>query len=94
MKTSSLIATILAVPAINAAVITYDFDGAVSGGMPHPSLPGFVHPGGTPFVGHFTYESTAPQIGSGPGFATYPLTELHLTFNPSTLPETVIVPHH
>ena len=92
MKTSLTIAALLASPALYAAVITYNFDGSVSGGMPPPSILGaFVHTGGTPFAGHFTYDSTTPVIGSGPNFATYALTELHLTFNPSTLPETIII---
>lgn len=92
MKTSSILALLLAAPSLQAALITYNFDGSVSGGMPHPSILATIHPGGTPFAGHFTYDSAAPQIGGSGTDALYALTELHLTFNPSTLPETVIIP--
>ena len=91
MKTSSILALLTIISSLQAAVITYNFDGAITGSMPHPSVGPDIHPGNTPFAGHFTYESTTSQISGTATEAFYALTELHLTFNPATLPETIVL---
>jgi len=75
---------LLAAPTSQAVVITYQFDGGISVGMPHPSQPVQIKSANTPFIGTFSFDNSAPAITTTAESASYPLIDLKITFDPGT----------